>query len=139
MMICKADFQDLFPETFPADPEADAKPAARPPNRPGLARWEDEGGRLAPVSASDPVGRLRSRRETVFGPTRGRSRRKAARRQVMPLLEHTGRCLQNLVLRGAVESPPRRLCAAPLCREEQGACAPRLRDSLARIVTRSIC
>lgn len=60
MMICKADFQDLFPETFPADPEADAKPAARPPNRPGLARWEDEGGRLAPASASDPVGRLRS-------------------------------------------------------------------------------
>ena len=42
MMICKADFEELFPELFrPSDMERSvAEPSAK-----CLARWEDDGGR----------------------------------------------------------------------------------------------
>ena len=42
MMICKADFEELFPELFrPSDiVKSVAEPSAR-----CLARWEDDGGR----------------------------------------------------------------------------------------------
>ncbi len=42
MMICKADFEELFPELFrPSDLERSvAEPGAK-----CLARWEDDGGR----------------------------------------------------------------------------------------------
>ena len=45
MMICKADFEELFPETFPARHDE----RAGQPNPDCLARWEDDGGRTAPA------------------------------------------------------------------------------------------
>ncbi|AZQ68684.1 hypothetical protein EF888_17045 [Silicimonas algicola] len=48
MMICKADFEDLFPLMFqPEDKVWVVEPSAK-----ALARWEDDGGRAAPVEPS---------------------------------------------------------------------------------------
>ena len=45
MMICRADFEDLFPLMFqPEDNDWVAEPSAL-----SVARWEDDGGRPAPV------------------------------------------------------------------------------------------
>lgn len=42
MMICKADFEDLFPELFlPRDTES----SVAEPNTESVARWEDDSGR----------------------------------------------------------------------------------------------
>ena len=46
MMVCKADFEELFPEVFKPegrDAERTAPAGARPAC---IARWEDEGGAL---------------------------------------------------------------------------------------------
>ncbi|TCO68705.1 hypothetical protein [Rhodovulum euryhalinum] len=42
MMICKADFEELFPDLF--GPK-DIEPLAATPSARCLARWEDDGGR----------------------------------------------------------------------------------------------
>jgi len=42
MMICKADFEELFPELF--RPSATVSSVAEPSAK-CLARWEDDGGR----------------------------------------------------------------------------------------------
>ncbi|RKF14765.1 hypothetical protein D6850_07755 [Roseovarius spongiae] len=49
MMICTADFQELFPETFAPGRRDDAH----------IARWEDDGGATPPAPAphDDHVGR----------------------------------------------------------------------------------
>ncbi|MEX3314187.1 hypothetical protein [Sulfitobacter sp. PS-8MA] len=45
MMLCRADFEELFPELF--DPQAHA--AASAPAADCLDRWEDDGGAPAPA------------------------------------------------------------------------------------------
>ncbi|MEP3687498.1 MULTISPECIES: hypothetical protein [Sulfitobacter] len=45
MMLCRADFEELFPEMF--EPQVSATPAA--PSDDCVARWEDDGGAPAPV------------------------------------------------------------------------------------------
>lgn len=48
MMICNADFEELFPALFrPAPVSASAMPQPAP-NASCIARWEDDGGRIAP-------------------------------------------------------------------------------------------
>ena len=61
MMICKADFEELFPELFrPSDMERSvAEPSAK-----CLARWEDDGGRttsanVIPLSRRRPIQEAR--------------------------------------------------------------------------------
>ena len=44
-MLCRADFEELFPEMF--EPQVSATPAA--PSDDCVARWEDDGGAPAPV------------------------------------------------------------------------------------------
>ena len=45
MMLCKADFEELFPELFPRENQATLSPA---PSADCVARWEDDGGTVAP-------------------------------------------------------------------------------------------
>lgn len=45
MMICKADFEELFPKTFKPDQRPVAGKAAGDPGPSCIARWEDDGGR----------------------------------------------------------------------------------------------
>ncbi len=52
MMICKADFEELFPHVFAACPQTPAKRSKDA----SLARWENEGGGLAPGLA--PLGAI---------------------------------------------------------------------------------
>lgn len=59
MMICKADFEELFPELFQT--RADAGRVSDPTLR-CLARWEEDGGRVAQANPGsrpedDNVGR----------------------------------------------------------------------------------
>ena len=42
MMLCKADFEELFPDLFRPK---DIEPSAARPSARCLARWEDDGGR----------------------------------------------------------------------------------------------
>ena len=49
MMICKADFEDLFPDLFQSEPEPAARRKIVPPGADSIARWEDDGGRPLPV------------------------------------------------------------------------------------------
>ncbi len=45
MMICKADFEELFPETFRSHQRPLAGRTVGNPSPACLARWEDDGGR----------------------------------------------------------------------------------------------
>lgn len=47
MMICKADFEELFPDLFRP---TDIEPSAAKPSAKCLARWEDDGGRTTSAS-----------------------------------------------------------------------------------------
>ncbi|SEN99523.1 hypothetical protein SAMN05216227_10382 [Pseudorhodobacter antarcticus] len=46
MMICKADFEELFPEIFGSEPRLSPKPKVHQPSVECLGRWEDDGGDL---------------------------------------------------------------------------------------------
>ena len=46
MMICKADFEELFPELFQPEPAVAAHPKANAPNAECTAQWQDDGGRF---------------------------------------------------------------------------------------------
>lgn len=46
MMICKADFDEIFPETLPPARRAVEPKAAAGPGPAAIARWEDDGGAL---------------------------------------------------------------------------------------------
>ncbi|MBN8189995.1 hypothetical protein JF540_25245 [Salipiger thiooxidans] len=66
MMICKADFEELFPELFrPSDMERSvADPGAK-----CLARWEDDGGRTTSTNIIPLPHRRRmqeTRRDSIF-------------------------------------------------------------------------
>ena len=52
MMICKADFDELFPNLFAEDSRTRPQTIAKGPNDTSLRRWEDDGGH--PGSASQP-------------------------------------------------------------------------------------
>lgn len=49
MMICKADFEELFPDLFQPEPNPDTPRMAKPANARCIARWEDDGGRSLPA------------------------------------------------------------------------------------------
>ncbi len=66
MMICEADFEELFPDRF-GPKEID--PSAATPSASCLARWEDDGGRttsadIIPLSHRRPI--REARRGSVF-------------------------------------------------------------------------
>ncbi|WP_322867866.1 hypothetical protein U5922_017610 [Aquicoccus sp. G2-2] len=61
MMICKADFEDLFPDLFDGNPRHAATPMRTALSDTCLARWVDDGGRVSRTIASGdaaPVSRL---------------------------------------------------------------------------------
>ena len=62
MMICKADFEELFPEIFAPESRNGPKTTALQPNAECLVRWEDGGGRLDAVLAPCATGRQLSSR-----------------------------------------------------------------------------
>lgn len=47
MMICKADFEELFPESFAPEPQLSPKVKAHQSSAESLGRWEDDGGQSA--------------------------------------------------------------------------------------------
>ncbi len=47
MMICKADFEELFPALFQPEPVLAPCPKAQGPSSECIARWNDDGGRQA--------------------------------------------------------------------------------------------
>lgn len=47
MMICDADFEELFPALFQPEPVRAARPKAQGPSAGCIARWDDDGGRQA--------------------------------------------------------------------------------------------
>lgn len=64
-MICKADFEDLFPEMFrPRDNET----SAAEPSAECVTRWEDDGGRGAPVAPTRQPDASCSRRPCLAHP-----------------------------------------------------------------------
>jgi hypothetical protein len=52
MMICKADFEELFPHLFTVAQRTHPKTIVKRPNEACLRRWEDDGGH--PGTASYP-------------------------------------------------------------------------------------
>lgn len=63
MMICKADFEELFPELF--RPSDMVRSVAEPSGK-SLARWEDEGGRTTSANII-PLPHRRPIQETQRG------------------------------------------------------------------------
>lgn len=60
MMICKADFEELFPDLFQPEPATTANQMTKLPSVECLARWEDDGGRSWPATTrSDQVASAR--------------------------------------------------------------------------------
>lgn len=59
MMICRADFEELFPECFASDTpkRGETKPVG--PSDTCMARWEDDGGRIAQGLVSSKAANLR--------------------------------------------------------------------------------
>lgn len=56
MMICDADFEELFPDLFQPEPAPVMQPAAKAPTAECFARWEDDGGLpRAPRERTAPV------------------------------------------------------------------------------------
>lgn len=58
MMICAADFEELFPDLFQPATASAAQPKAKAPSTECIARWEDDGGlhiQAAPPPRSAPV------------------------------------------------------------------------------------
>ncbi len=51
MMICKADFQELFPDLFAVDPVDRLHPKPDVLAKGGLARWGNDGGQSGPLTA----------------------------------------------------------------------------------------
>lgn len=49
MMICKADFEDLFPDQFRPEPAPVTYQSAKSAAAECIARWEDDGGRSLPA------------------------------------------------------------------------------------------
>ncbi|MBK0328411.1 hypothetical protein I5535_14065 [Rhodobacteraceae bacterium F11138] len=52
MMICAADFEELFPDLFAPEPAFVVRPAANAPSAECIARWEDDGGSHAEIAPS---------------------------------------------------------------------------------------
>lgn len=48
MMICKADFEELFPTIFPTKPKAAPAAKMAAPSAACIDRWESDGGRVLP-------------------------------------------------------------------------------------------
>lgn len=63
MMICKADFEELFPDLFRP---TDIEPSAAKPSARCLERWEDDGGRTTSGN-SIPLPRRRPIQEARHG------------------------------------------------------------------------
>lgn len=61
MMICNADFEELFPDLFQTEPDPAVQQVAGEPSVECIARWEDDGGRhlgpRAPLRCSAAVQR----------------------------------------------------------------------------------
>lgn len=56
MMICDADFEELFPDLFQPEPAPGMQPIAKGPSAECIARWEDDGGLPgAPRERTAPV------------------------------------------------------------------------------------
>lgn len=64
MMICKADFEELFPHLFQPEPAPVARKMARPASAECLARWENEGGATLPAIGQ---GRAAASRGSRYG------------------------------------------------------------------------
>lgn len=52
-MICRADFEQLFPVSFPAENRSDTETFNYGPSAACIARWEDDGGAISVSPASD--------------------------------------------------------------------------------------
>lgn len=58
MMICKADFEELFPEIFVSGSNNGLNASVQQPNAERSVRWEDDdGGRLDTLLAPYEMGR----------------------------------------------------------------------------------
>ena len=55
MMICKADFDELFPDLFQAEPAPALHRMAKLPSAECIARWEDDGGLPLPANRTRPA------------------------------------------------------------------------------------
>lgn len=63
MMICAADFEELFPDLFQPEHVHAATGRAKAPSAECIARWEDDGGKHVP---SAPRGRTASVSRPAF-------------------------------------------------------------------------
>ena len=57
MIICKADFEELFPEIFAPEPHLSPKLKVHQPSAECLRRWEDDGGHFG--ASPQPCERTR--------------------------------------------------------------------------------
>ena len=64
MMICNADFEDLFPHLFKPEPAFAARQKTTSPSASCIARWEDDGGQSKPATRPSQVV---SERRSQFG------------------------------------------------------------------------
>lgn len=55
MMICKADFEELFPEIFPTESHNGRKEKVQRSNLDCLVRWEDDSDRLSAAPAPNAM------------------------------------------------------------------------------------
>lgn len=69
MMICDADFEELFPNLFQPEHADTVQPTAKAPSAECIARWEDDGGQHG---APAPQGRTSPVRRPAFGYGMGR-------------------------------------------------------------------
>lgn len=62
MMLCKADFEQLFPESFAPEQMIETETFDLGPSAACIARWEDDGGlTLAEFASDQPPARTSSR------------------------------------------------------------------------------
>ena len=87
MMICNADFDELFPATARAGDRATPAPGSRSPDQTCLARWEDDGGRTRPVR---PPRSRRSALPAGFGRARPDPVRAGMAFAMLPVLIASG-------------------------------------------------
>jgi|GEM_PF-6247695 len=64
MMICNADFDELFPDLFPPEHVPAVEPIAKAPSAECIAHWEDDGGGHLPPA---PPVRFAPVRHPAFG------------------------------------------------------------------------
>ncbi|WP_193143306.1 hypothetical protein [Meridianimarinicoccus sp. MJW13] len=81
MMICRADFEELFPELFPAEPAPEVSQVAMPDSASISARPDDNAGKRRP---SPWQGRVVSDREPHHDPDNLGNASEGAAAAVMP-------------------------------------------------------